>query len=288
MKKIYKIITLLLVVVFLAGCAANAEVNPATPSIDEPIVLENQDANIILPEVEIQPIINVNQGDFGPEGVVFNNIGEMASAVKRLYFPEKVIQAFKKAHLVTENEDGACVMSSSQDDDIYYVTVPQGCTVRNSIEYSTYYTYQCMVGDDKVASASLLWFHNDVYNNAFMPTNHDEAFSRDRSLFTKQEVIKRGIEMDEYTIHDRYGTRKVYIYTLTEGDKTLFVYELYIVEATKYEVQPASEYPYLVTIFGIDGGEYFKVHATSMKTDVTNEWLLSFGLQKYQSDVVTE
>ncbi len=297
MKKIYKIITLLFVVIFLVGCAANANVNSGVNSDvdssvlnDESISLENQDENLTLPEIEIQPITNVSLGDFSEKGGVYDSIGEMANAIKTLDFSEDVIQALKQAYLVTEDEDGVCVMSSSQDD-IYYVTVPQGCTVRNPIEYSTYYTYQCMIGDDKVSSASLFWFHNDVYNQHFSPKDQYEAhgYLEDAIGTEKVVVTRRGIEMDKYTLTDKYGTRELYIYTLTEGDKTLYVAELYVTEVTELEkVSTASEYPCIVDIHGIDDGEYFRAYVNTMKTHVTNEWLLEFGVQKYQSDAVTE
>ena len=72
------------------------------------------------------------------------------------------------------------------------------------------------------------------------------------------------------------------IYSLSEGNKTIYVHETYRLMDKNSDARNSSTVPSLICLYGSDNGVFFYCHTSQWTERPTEEWLLSFGVTLYE------
>ena len=72
----------------------------------------------------------------------------------------------------------------------------------------------------------------------------------------------------------RWQKYQVITYSISTAEKTLFVKE-------SYDFDKSSTVPFVITIEGVEAGQYFEVAISSLQERPSVAWLSSFGLREY-------
>lgn len=259
MKKVHKCLAVALVFLLLSGCSANT--NPYE------IVHEDGNYYLVISNNESEDLANEASGQIMGSVIYFASMDEMVSDINTGNFTKDEMEMISSFETDDAGRIIICDLSK-----LYVPILPDSVTVKKIKWTGTSYTYYLRCGDGEQ-------FHSMKIYNSVESYNHDvdyySNFADQTSLEVKSVSTEPSRNATVCTFTDRMGTdcQGVY-YTITEGNKTLYIWEAYPLEET-------SEYPYIIRIFGSNNGICFEFFLSPMHERPSVEWLSQFGIREY-------
>ncbi len=287
--KMYAFFSILLVLVMcigMAACSADyAAENPsnrqspvAEPSRQETV--PNQTVENVPVDYEKQDYTLVSEN--GEHYIVFEDADkyenfqcqEAAISFPSMQtFKDSVINgtlsSSKKATMTKvfrKNEDGSV---PACDFDNMYVPVVPGEYFVEGVGWEGGEAYGFIVYFTDDTSASIQYLSADRYEEIYQ-SKYVNYFDNDNITVTKTEITEDGKEIIRY--RSKVASFRAVRYSVTEGDKTV------IVEKTYRDSQSS---PYKLKLYGTQGQQHYVVTIMQMRHDPTDEWIMSFGLEKF-------
>ena len=125
------------------------------------------------------------------------------------------------------------------------------------------------------------WYHY------LTESEYTELYQRDYlNLFERKNINVTSTE----TIDDNKsviysstsaGEFKDVRFTLSAGEKTFVVDKTYRLKMNDLEIKTSSDVPFSIALYCIDGEERYVISLYGFTSDPSDEWLLSFGIEKF-------
>lgn len=226
--------------------------------------------------------------------LVFDNIIEYeiknptSQIISGLYFD--TMEEFKNTvtnGLLTDSQKRHMVLAFSKDstgaikicdfNNLYVPQLPANSSVSEVYWEGETYSFFLTLNDG--VSGSLGYLTEEIYNYIYL--DYLNFFDRDLITVTKIETLENGRVVTYY--NTRGGEFMNVRYTLTDGDKTIVVEKEFTLSLydNSHGFHVSSSVPDSVNLYGSYDDEFFHVLLRDFTTDPTDEWILSFGLEKY-------
>ena len=128
------------------------------------------------------------------------------------------------------------------------------------------------------------WLHfmpESQFNSRYQE-DYLELFNRDTITVTKTERLDNGKVVTYYTT--RTGELMNIRYTLTVGITTIEVDKTFRLRMQNTELATSSTVPSNITLYVTSGDAFCYISLYNFSEDPTDEWIASFGLQKFVDD----
>ncbi len=243
----------------IAGCGSDVQPEAPAEGSGYSLVEENGQHYIVIKDEEAYANYKCDTA-----AIDFSSLSEFRDAVVNgTLLPQdvaKIAQAFPR----TENG----YVRACDFDNMYVPLAPGEYTVDGvSWEGGEAYTFRICLQDGVDATFQYLsgGLYDEIYNR-----DYRDFFEKDTITVRKTEVLDTGETVTEYDT-GRADFRSVR-YVLTGENKTIQVDKTY---------RDASDAPYKVKLFGTVGTQRFVVTVLNVTTEPTDDWLVGFGLEKY-------
>ena len=254
MRKMIYILVVILLFSALGGCNSRGG----------KVVVENSEYYFVLGDAASKSHDSDNN-IYGAH-IRFSSLKEMKNDFETGNFTEEELKDLStladdsgKVQICNLSELYEPIFPASPDD--YFVELQGGGYYKFVIAYTENYGYAHFYIQDK-----------EYYDKEADTTWPDK--SQNITITEKTTEPGRNANIYAFTTNDSSKTFiKVILYTITNGDKTLFIEETYYEES--------SSIPSSIKIVGAQQEMYFQVAISEPKVRPSVEWLSSFGIKEY-------
>ena len=187
--------------------------------------------------------------------------------------------------LLTEGQKEIVVSSFERDstgaikvcdfNNLYVPKMPTNGTVDSVYWSGASYSFSLDLGNDLFGSLYSLTEsqYNEIYQRDYL-----DLFNRDTITVTKTETLEDGKVAIYYTT--RAGQLMNMRYTLETGDQTIVVDKTFCLQMDT-PLPTSATVPSSIELYCTSSEGFYDVSLYGFTQDPTDEWLASFGLQKY-------
>ena len=245
-----------------SGCAAKEQLISKTSDYD--LVKQNDRYYIKLHDVESASSL---MGSIVVEDPEFDSLSEMKQKIMTGNFTEREQQALSLMGIKYEGTIPICDLTN-----LCEPIFPKGIQYSKVIWFGE--TYSFVMDSASQVSGCLRVISQETYDRYLQEDFINFLENDNITLDSMTEDTVRGGTI--YNYHTSITTLKAHMFTFTQDDKTIHVFEDY---NSPYDTRPWS-----VTILGADGKNYYEVLIFDVTELPTTEWYLTFGLTPYVED----
>jgi hypothetical protein len=236
--------------VFLCGCSSGTKVL----TNDKYSIREKDGAYFLkLHEPAGYYVSGHMQNASAPYVIAFSSVKEIKSAIDSGDFSDRQLQ-----HIQSYFTEGNRNVEICNINELYDATVPQGVLVKEIHWLGDRYNF--LLGDE-----GILYYTDKEYYDLFASTCRLGDGATDIADRNAKEAFFESFTGDEI---------RAVVYTHTTENKTITVYEEYI-------VAESNSIPYRIQFYGICDGAYFVGFLYEFTERPSYEWVTSFGLKPY-------
>ena len=267
-NKFYSIICLLLVsALCIAMSACSNGESKQNSQADYKLIRKNGACFI-----EFENLSTYQNGACQIGSITFDTVKEFKDSVTKGLLTE----GQKEIMASSFERDSTGAIKVCDFDNLYVPDLPANGTV-NSVSWNgTSYSFSLDLGNDLFGS--LYYLTESQYNERYQ-RDYLDLFNRDTITVTKTETLEDGKVATYHTT--RTGQLKSVRYTLKTGDQTITVDMVFVLQTNYPELVQVSAFPSTVKLYCSSEEGFYQVVMHDFTQDPTDEWLASFGLQKY-------
>lgn len=159
---------------------------------------------------------------------------------------------------------------------LYAPTLPDGVALRYISWQGEFYDFY-FAGED--GGYGWLTYATESQYYGRYQKRYLNFFDRDTITVTKRETLEDGKMVFYFTTSTGHLMKQRY--SLTAGDKTIVVDKTFRLQMDDLNLQTSSTVPSDIELYGTSEEGYWYISLYKLTEDPTDEWLTSFGLQKY-------
>lgn len=171
--------------------------------------------------------------------------------------------------MFTRDEEGKARICDL--DNLWECAYPESLDVGSVSLKNSRYIF-ALIGDHLESAIFYLYPQDQWHESVEFYANYDQ-YDRVEHCGKDTEEDRNAIVF-VYKLNKEETERKLVVYTISEEDKTLHVYEW-------YDLAESSEVPSDVEIYGEHHGDYFYVSIDGLTERPSVEWLSLFGIKEY-------
>ncbi len=283
MKKLSPLLAVLLSALLLSACNGNAGTQPPDDGSPASYFITKDDGNYYL---------HFSDGNEPPEGyscqradIEFATLAEMQDAFLNNKLSESQINVMKDAFpRDSENRILICDMNH-----LYQPILPSDLVQNGVILSGESYSFPLINPNVDPASIESLnmphgnfhYLTKDLYDRDF-EYEYEKLFERD-TIHLKSTTAGEDRNSTVYDYTTNAGDLRQVRYVLTDGTKTLYIDEMYVLNMMTDALPTSDTIPHRIDVYGIDNGKYFSITLFGFTERPSVEWLSSFGLTEYVS-----
>ncbi len=218
--------------------------------------------------------------DLGTYQVDHQDIVETVEFATMKEFKDRVTKGLltdsEKRMMATFEKDSAGAILTCDFNNLYAPKLPNGGAVNRISWRGQSYLFD-LAWEDGVFGW-LTYLTESQYNSRYQE-DYLNFFDRDTITVTKRESPGDGKMAFYYTTHT--GQLMNLRYSLTDGEKTIVVDKTFRLRMDYIDLPTSSTVPSEIVLYGTSEEGYWYIVLYGFTEDPTDEWLTSFGLQKY-------
>ena len=181
------------------------------------------------------------------------------------------------ANAFPKNKDGS--IKCCDFNNLYVPTLPDGCAV-NAVGWGGGESYSFYIDCKKAELVYSHYYTKDIFEERYKK-DYQQFLYKSSIVVTKTETSSDGKEIAYFETSS--GKFKRVSYTISDGNKTVTVDKMFRLEFynDNFDFPTSSTIPSSIYLYCTSEDLYNIVYLHDFYTDPADEWLLTFGLEKF-------